>query len=325
MDALYLAGDTQLRRHENTLQVINREGRTLRLPVQSLKHLIATHDVRLNGALLNLFKQHDVRITVLDYYGHVACTIDPAGLPTSGAVHLKQAEAILNPDRRLFYGRKIAVATLKLLEGNLRYHAYRGKTALKNAIEDIAAFRQRMEQAESVETLMGYEGQARQSYYLAWEHISPNLMLRKRSRRPPADRINCILSFLNGLVYALCLNEIRKSQLDATLSFMHSPQQARYSLSLDLAELFKPVLADRILFSLFNKSILQDSHFDEQPGICLLSEQGRRRVIEAFTEKVDKPVLEDSRSYRQRILEEVFAIQSSLLGLSEYKPFFIKV
>lgn len=325
MDALYLASDTQLRRHENTLQVIGQDGRKLRLPVESLKHLIATHDVRLNGALLNLFKQHDVRITVLDYYGHVACTIEPAGLPTSGAVHLKQAEAILNSEQRLIYGRKIAMAALRLLEGNLRYHAYRGKTILKSTIENIATFRQNMEQAENVEMLMGYEGQARQSYYLAWEHISPYLMLRKRSRRPPADRVNCILSFLNGLVYALCLNEIRKSQLDATLSFIHSPQQARYSLSLDFAELFKPVLADRILFSLFNKSILQDTHFDEKPGICLLSEHGRRQVIAAFTEKVDKPVLENNRSYRQRVLEEVFAIQSSLLGLSEYKPFSIKV
>jgi len=325
MDALYLASDTQLRRHDNTLQVINREGRALRLPVESLKHLIATHDVRLNGALLNLFKQHNVRITVLDYYGHVACTIEPAGLPTSGAVHLKQAEAILNLDRRLFYGRKIAMASLRLLEGNLRYHAYRGKAALKSTIEEIEAFRQRMEQVETVELLMGYEGQARQSYYLAWEHISPNLMLRRRTRRPPADRVNCVLSFLNGLVYGLCLNEIRKSQLDPTLSFIHSPQQVRYSLSLDLAELFKPVLADRILFSLFNKSVLQDTYFDEQPNICLLSEQGRRRVIEAFTEKVDKPVLEDNQSYRQRILEEVFAIQSSLLGLGEYKAFSLKV
>lgn len=325
MDALYLAGDTQLRRHENTLQVINQDGRKLRLPVESLKHLIATHDVRLNGALLNLFKQHDVRMTVLDYYGHVACTIEPAGLPTSGAVHLKQAEAILNPERRLAYGRKIAMATLRLLDGNLRYHAYRGKTALKPTMEDIAAFRESMEQAKSVEMLMGYEGQARQSYYLSWEHISSRLMLRKRSRRPPADRVNCVLSFLNGLVYALCLNEIRKSQLDPTLSFIHSPQQARYSLSLDLAELFKPVLADRILFSLFNKSILQDTHFDEKPGICLLSEQGRRQIIAAFMDKVDKPVLEKNQSYRQRILEEVFAIQSSLLGFGEYKPFSMKV
>ena len=325
MDALYLAGDTQLRRHENTLQVINQDGHKLRLPIESLKHLIATHDVRLNGALLNLFKQHDVRVTALDYYGHVACTIEPAGLPTSGAVHLKQAEAILNPERRLAYGRKIAMAALRLLDGNLRYHAYRGKTVLKSAIENISTFRQNMEQAENVEMLMGYEGQARQSYYLAWEHISPHLTLRKRSRRPPADRVNCILSFLNGLVYALCLNEIRKSQMDATLSFIHSPQQARYSLSLDFAELFKPVLADRILFSLFNKSVLQDTHFDEKPGICLLSDHGRRRVIEAFIEKVDKPVLENNQSYRQRILEEVFAVQSSLLGLSEYKPFSIKV
>ena len=127
------------------------------------------------------------------------------------------------------------------------------------------------------------------------------------------------------MVYALCLNEIRKSQLDPVLSFVHSPQQARYSLSLDLAEIFKPVLADRTLFALVNKGVMQDRHFDEEEGVCMLSEKGRKRVIEAFVNKVDKPVLENDRTYRQRVLEEVFSLQSGLLGIKTYTPFSMKV
>jgi CRISPR-associated protein Cas1 len=324
MDALYLSSPVQIKRHENTIQVIGQDGKKTRFPVESLKHVIAAHDVRFNGSLLSLLNKHEVRVTVLDYYGHVTCTVEPAGQPTSGAVHLKQAAAILDPERRIAIARSIIGAALRSIAANLRYHAYRGHEKLKPAIVEINECIERAKTAEDVQTLMGWEGQARMSYYNAWEQISPALTLRRRSRRPPADRVNCLLSFLNSLVYALCLNEIRKSQLDPTLSFIHSPQQTRYSLALDLAELFKPVLADRILFTLINRGELKDGHFDEQPGVCLLSATGRKLVLTTFSKRVDGD-LQAERTYRQRILEEVFALQADLLGVRHYSPFVQKV
>ncbi|MBK1717847.1 CRISPR-associated endonuclease Cas1 [Thiocystis violacea] len=324
MDALYLASPVTLKRHENTILVVLEDGRKTRFPVESLKHIIAAHDVRFNGALLGLLKKHDVRVTVLDYYGHVTCTVEPAGEPSSGAVHLKQAAAILDPERRLAVGKSIIAAALRSLAANLRYHAYRGCEEIKPTIGEIDGFVDQVKRTEDIQALMGWEGQARLSYYAAWEHINPALALRRRTRRPPGDRINCLLSFLNGLVYALCLNEIRKSQLDPTLSFIHSPQQSRHSLSLDLAELFKPILADRVLFTLVNRSELKDVHFDETPGACLLSEQGRKHVLTAFSKRIDGD-LSGERTYRQRILEEVFALQAGLLGVREYVPFTLKV
>lgn len=324
MDALYLSSPVQIKRHENTIQVIGQDGKKTRFPVESLNHVIVAHDVRFNGSLLSLLNKHEVRVTVLDYYGHVTCTVEPAGQPTSGAVHLKQAAAILDPERRMSIARTIIGAALRSIAANLRYHAYRGHESVKPAIDEIKNFIERSKTTEDVQTLMGWEGQARMSYYNAWEQISPALALRRRSRRPPADRINCLLSFLNGLVYALCLNEIRKSQLDPTLSFIHSPQQTRYSLALDLAELFKPVLADRILFTLINRGELKDGHFDEKPGACLLSDSGRKQVLTAFSKRIDND-LQAERTYRQRILEEVFALQADLLGVRNYSPFVQKV
>ncbi len=324
MDALYLSSPVTLKRHENTILVVREDGQKMRFPVESLNHIIAAHDVRLNGALLSLLNKHEVRVTVLDYYGHVTCTVEPAGQPSSGAVHLKQAAAILDPERRLAIGKAIIGAALRSLAANLRYHAYRGCEAVKPAIREIDDFIGRVRSTEDIQALMGWEGQARLSYYAAWEHISPALTLRRRTRRPPADRVNCLLSFLNGLVYALCLNEIRKTQLDPTLSFIHSSQQSRYSLSLDIAELFKPILADRVLFTLINRSELKDAHFDENGDVCLLSEQGRKIVLTAFSKRIDGD-LSAERTYRHRILEEAFALQAGLLGVREYVPFTIKV
>jgi len=324
MDALYLSAPVKLKRHENTIQVIRDDGEKIRFPVESLKHVVASHDVRFNGSLLNLLNKHEVRVTVLDYYGHVTCTVEPAGQPTSGAVHLKQAEAILDPARRLSIAQSMICAGLRSVAANLRYHAYRGQEKVKPAIAEIDEYIKRIKDVEDVSSIMGWEGQARLSYYSAWEHISPALTLRKRTRRPPTDRVNCLLSFLNGLVYALCLNEIRKSQLDPTLSFVHSPQQVRFSLSLDLAEIFKPILADRLLFALVNRGELQDRHFDEKPGTCLLSDAGRKLVLAAFSKRIDGEQ-QAGQTYRQRVLEEVFGLQAGILGVRAYHPFVQRV
>jgi len=324
MDALYLSSPVTLKRHENTILVVREDGQKTRFPVVSLNHIIAAHDVRFNGTLLSLLNKHEVRVTVLDYYGHVTCTVEPSGQPTSGAVHLKQAAAILDAERRLVIGRAIIGAALRSIAANLRYHAYRGCEAVRPAISEIDDFIERVGSTEDIQTLMGWEGQARLSYYAAWEHINPALTLHRRTRRPPADRVNCLLSFLNGLVYALCLNEIRKTQLDPTLSFIHSPQQSRYSLSLDIAELFKPLLADRILFTLINRNEVRDTHFEETRDACLLSESGRKLVLTAFSKRIDGDLAAD-RTYRQYVLEQAFALQADLLGVRDYVPFTVKV
>jgi CRISPR/Cas system-associated endonuclease Cas1 len=79
MDALYLSSPVTLKRHENTILVIREDGQKTRFPVESLNHIIAAHDVRFNGTLLSLLNKHEVRVTVLDYYGHLTCTVEPSG------------------------------------------------------------------------------------------------------------------------------------------------------------------------------------------------------------------------------------------------------
>src|SRR3546814_3271770 len=123
----------------------------------------------------------------------------------------------------------------------------------------------------SVPELMGCEGIARRTYLEAWPLIDERLSFGTRVKRPPNNPINCLISFLNGMTYAAVRHEIAKTHLNETLSFLHAPSSARSSLSLDLAEPFKPCLTDRIIFKAIKQQMLADNWFAQKEGACLLT------------------------------------------------------
>ena len=112
-----------------------------------------------------------------------------------------------------------------------------------------------------------------------------------------------------------------KTHLDTTLSVLHAPTQARASLALDLAEVFKPVIADRVVFRLMTRSELGDGDFDEHDGAVLLSTAGRSKVVDAIRENLDSTKVGDLTGYRQVILREAYRVEAHVLGLEEYRPF----
>jgi CRISPR-associated protein Cas1 len=207
---------------------------------------------------------------------------------------------------------------------NLKYYVYRGCQALGPHIREMEDHLQRGKRAKSIEEMMGNEGLVRQTYYAGWREISPVLAITKRTKRPPADRINALISFCNGLVYSTCAHAIAQTHLDRTLSFVHAPTQARNSLALDLAEIFKPIIADRMIFSMVNKRILDDGCYEEHPGVCLLSRNGRERVLDEFRERMDNTRIGEEVGWRRIMVKEAFAVEAHVLGLAEYEPFVLK-
>src|SRR5437868_5923885 len=112
---------------------------------------------------------------------------------------------------------------------------------------------------------MACEGRARAAYYQSFAGILRNdSEFTRRVRRPPDNIVNALISFTNGLVYSAALTQIYRSQLDPTISFLHEPGARRFSLALDLAEVFKPILADRLLFKLLNnRQLRSEEHTSE--------------------------------------------------------------
>jgi CRISPR-associated protein Cas1 len=238
-------------------------------------------------------------------------------------VHLAQAKLILNDAHRLTMASRILEAGACNMLRNLKYYAYRGNRELAVPIQMLEQQLKR-NKADTIAGLMGQEGNFRQDYYAAWGKINPTLTIHKRTRRPPKDRINALISFCNGLVYSSCAQAIAQTHLDPTLSFVHAPTQARNSLALDLAEVFKPLIADRMIFTLINKEMLGNGCYQEEEGVCLLSRSGRERVLNEFRERMENAKIADEIGWRRILLKEAFAIEAHVLELSEYEPFIVR-
>ena len=120
--------------------------------------------------------------------------------------------------------------------------------------------------AQAVDELMGYEGNIRETYYRAFNAIIDlQTPFEKRVRQPPDNPINAAISFGNSLMYTACLTEIYRTQLNPTISFLHEPGERRFSLSLDLAEIFKPIIVDRVLFRSVQSRVSSESRNTLKP------------------------------------------------------------
>lgn len=320
METLYVTRDCVLERDGGTLMVRAKDGVRRRFPVNALRHVVVAGEARLTTALLILMARSDIRLTVLDHHGNAAGAFEPAGSPASGTVRLAQARHALDPALRLDLARRIARGTMRNLRANLSYRAYRGNEALRAPAAAISALEDRLGEARGIEALMGIEGNARGWYYDAWPLIDSRLDFGPRVRRPPNNPINCLLSWFNGLCYSAMRHAVAQTHLDGCIAFLHSPNAARHSLALDLAEPFKPALTDTLIFEAVLRGQVSEDWFHRTDGVCRLSEAGRQQTLRMWAAKVETPG-KDGMSLRVLMRDEALAVERHVLGLGEYKPY----
>ncbi len=180
-------------------------------------------------------------------------------------------------------------------------------------------------QAE-VNAVRGIEGKMRERYYQAWHHIlSDGWTFERRVRRPPDNEVNALISFGNSHLYTVCLGEIYRTQLTPTISYLHEPGARRFSLALDLSEVFKPLVVDRAIFRLINTGQLKDSHFDRSLDGCFLTDPGKKLFLNALEDRLATTIkhrrLGRSVSYRHLIRLECYKLVRHLTGVETYRAF----
>jgi len=149
----------------------------------------------------------------------------------------------------------------------------------------------------------------------------------KRSIRPPKNIFNSLLSFGNSLVYSTVLSEVYATHLDPTISYLHELYDRRYSLSLDLSEVFKPLLSDRVILHLIMKGEMKENDFNLEMNGVLLNDSGRTKFLKHYKEKLITSIKHRSLgrkvSYRGLIRLECYKLIKHVLGMEAYKPFVI--
>lgn len=174
------------------------------------------------------------------------------------------------------------------------------RDALKGTARELASVLKGVGRAVSVDEVRGLEGQAGRLYF---ETLSGMVRVEKeayrfngRNRRPPRDRMNALLSFVYALVLSDCVAACEGVGLDPQFGYLHALRPGRPSLALDLQEELRPILADRLVFSLVNRRQVRPKDFEERPGGAVhLDDTGRKTVLVAYQkrkqEEVDHPVL----------------------------------
>ncbi len=325
----YLFNPGRMSRKDNTLKFIpvdeeGNEGLPKYIPIESVDNLYCFGSLDANSALYNFLGKEQINVHFFDYYEHYTGSFMAKDYLLAGKMLIAQTNAYSKLPKRIEIARKLLEGAAFNMLKNLKYYQNREKDT-SVPMERIEALVGNISLATNIPELMGVEGNIRMSYYEAFGNIINDFDMGNRSKQPPSNEVNAMISFVNTMCYTLCLDMIYHTQLNPTISFLHEPGERRYSLALDLAEIFKPILADRLIFSLLNKKQIQASDFDTKLNSCLLKESGRKKVAKAWDEKLNETIkhrsLGRSVSYKHLVKLECYKLAKHVLSIEEYKPF----
>lgn len=325
----YLFNPGRLSRRDNTLKFtpVDESGveqKPRYLPVEQVDALYVFGSLDANSSIFNFLGQHNISVHYYDYYENYTGSFSPRNKLLSGKMLIAQTKAYLKTPKRVEIAQEtIAGASYNIIK-NLKYYDNRGKDMFP-IIEEIESLRSAIPNVKTIPELMGIEGNIRKLYYAAFELIINDFVMDGRSKQPPQNPVNSLISFGNMMCYTDCLRAISQTQLDPTISYLHEPGDRRYSLSLDISEIFKPILVDRVIFKVLNKKILTPSDFDVSLNRVTLKEKGKMKFLKAYDERLKETfkhrTLKRNVSYKYLMRLECYKLQKHLLGIETYKSF----
>jgi CRISPR-associated protein Cas1 len=235
----------------------------------------------------------------------------------SGFVLLQQLRAFDDEVHRLYIAKQVT-----------KGHFLNGANNCKKYNVDfkVDSYLDNLQKAKDIGEVMASEGAYQKNYYQAWNSIIKNqrsFKFIKRSKRPPTDKINALISYVNTRIYNIVLSEIYKTELDPRIGFLHEPNYRSLSLHLDIAEIFKPIIGDNIIFILLNKNEITAKDFKTDAGRIRFTNEGIKKIESKIIKKMTEQISigEQRLTWRQVIRREVNRIKRNVVETSEYEPF----
>jgi CRISPR-associated protein Cas1 len=322
---IYIFSDGELKRQDNTLKFRCEETNRF-LPVEDISDIFVFGEVNINKKLLELLSKKEIVMHYFNYYGYYMGTFYPREHLNSGYMTLKQAEHYMDAEKRMEIARAFVRGSLKNIRQVLKYYANRGK-ALENNIEKIENYEKQISSCLDVSELMAVEGNARECYYSTFDTIIGNadFVFEQRTRRPPKNHLNSLISFGNSIMYTLVLSEIYKTHLDPRIGFLHATNFRRFTLNLDIAEIFKPIIVDRVIFTLLTKKMISKKDFESGLEGIAIKEKAKKLFVEELDNKLKTTIkhkdIGREVSYRRLIRLEMYKLEKHLMGEKAYEPF----
>lgn len=324
----YITSIGELKRKENSL-CFRKNKKNIYLPVENIKEIYCLNEISLNTKLLDFLSSKNIIVHFFNYYQGYSGTFYPKEKYISGKLLIKQVNTFEN-NREV-----IAKAIVNGIGKNIYevlYHYYKhDKKEVKNTLDWIRKeFPSRLDSNDDIKAILAIEGELWQRFYSAFKFFLPeDFIMNKRVKRPPDNPINALISFGNTLLYTKTISAIYQTHLDQSISFLHEPIEQRFSLSLDLSEVFKPIIVFKTIFDLVNNRKLNvTKHFEQKVNYCILNELGRNIFIEAFEARLEikfqHSKLKRKVSYKTAIKYDGYKLIKYICEGKEFKPFSLK-
>ncbi len=320
----YITKDGILKRKQNTVYFVNKEMKKI-LPIEKIRSIFAYGRITFSSGVVSYLSKKGVPIHFFNKYGFYEGSLYPRETLLSGDLLVKQVGHYLEHEKRVFLAREFIRGCGDNIVKNLQYYQ-RNERELDEEIHQINSLINGLKDVNEIGHILGIEGNIWGVYYSGFDKVLPEeFKFEKRTRRPPENMLNCMISFGNSLLYSTVLTEVYNTQLNPTISYLHEPSERRFSLCLDISEVFKPLIVDRVIFKLVNKRIMQKEHFVDELNSCLLNDAGRRIFLQDYDEKLKTTIkhreLGRNVSYQSLIRLECYKLIKHLLGVNNYKAF----
>ena len=278
----------------------------VRLPLHMLDGIVCFGQVSCSPFLLGHCATTGVTVTFLSEYGKFLCQMQG---PTKGNILLRRTQYRMADNylqaatlARSFVIGKIGNARITLARAARDHPEKVNATSLKHAQHQLAGCMKRLQDETDAERIRGIEGEAAKTYFSVFDECitssDPLFRFFGRNRRPPLDRVNCLLSFLYTLLTHDIRSALESSGLDPAAGFLHKDRPGRPSLALDLLEEFRSYIADRLALSLINRGQIQANDFTvSETGAVFLKDDARKTLLTAYQnrkqEEIEHPFVKE--------------------------------
>lgn len=321
----YIFSKGSLEQKDFSIDFKNEKGHAY-IPIKNTKELYLFSDCTITTKLISLIGKTGIVIHFFDYYGNYVGSFFPKEQLLSGNFIIEQSLAYIN--KREIIAKAIVNGIAINIHETL-YHYYRhGKVDLKDSLDYLKKDVPNLLNKDlNINQIMMIEGTIWARFYDSFKYFLPkDFFINKRVKRPPDNPMNAMISFSNSILYAKTITQIYQTHLNQTISFLHEPSEGRFSLSLDLSEVFKPIIVYKTIFDLVNnKKIKIDKHFRKDFNYALLNEEGMKIFISALDERMNisfhHPILNRKITYKTAIKIDGYKLIKYIMEGKEFKPF----
>ena len=321
----FLMSHGRLRRQDNNLYFdrYDEDGDvvgTKILPIQAIDEIYILAKVDIDSYSISFIADHNILLHFFSPYQSFRGNLFPNtsnSVNKSGFVLLQQLRAFDDAKHRLYIAKQITKGQMQ--NGAANCKRYGVEFALD---EHLLA----LEKATDIGQVMASEGAFKKNYYQAWNEIIKNqrsFKFTSRSKRPPTDKLNSFISYVNTRIYNVVLSEIYKTELDPRIGFLHEPNYRSLSLHLDIAEIFKPILGDNLIFTMLNKNEITAKEFKTDSGRIRFTNDAIKKIEMKIIGKLTEQTTigKQKLTWRQVIRREVNQLKKTICEYRDYEPF----